>query len=575
METEIEMEETVDAVPPPVLVTEEVTAPAKRVKSEAKESKEAKDGDDDEPTVPGKGGALSPEMKAHKVNEERTLREIVEAFGDSTAYKIKVTRKSPQTVKDRATGKVHTTAGFLEHVEGIPIDESWLMDRYGGGKYELIFRDRDAKGRWKYAAQATIEIAGEPDLRALPGAGAEPAPSSGSSGESPTMAKAALDLMNEQLRRAEERADRGPAKTDDGMLDLMREQLRASRDELAMLRAEIRDAANRPPPQTTDDRLKDRLFEKLVDGDSARITAVRTQFESEIRQIKDSFREDEKRLYDRFERERQDLRNAHERELALLRTTHDTALTSAKMSYETQLAAAKSSFDTQKEILKADNARLTRENERLADDVKELRAKKEKSLVETAKELETVKEALGLGDGEDRGWADKLADFASNPEAISALGQVIRGPGAQAVAPPVQQQAAPVRTKPRVVRDKTDGKKYIEHPNGTRQGPLPEKPPAGAMGAPPAAPPIDPAVMSQMVVMLENAYSNGTDPDMVARTAKPHVSDSMLMLIRDVGGVDAFLSKVAKLPGSSPLLSTQAGRNWVRKVGKGLVGDDE
>jgi len=37
-------------------------------------------------------------------------------------------------------------------------------------------------------------------------------------------------------------------------------------------------------------------------------------------------------------------------------------------------------------------------------------------------------------------------------------------------------------------------------------------------------------------------------------------------------GVDGFMSKVAKLQSASPLAS-QAGRNWVRKVGKALVGD--
>lgn len=571
--TEHVFEDPPAETPPPV--ADVIAEVASGKKPEAKvETKSKRDRDEDEDPPAPRGSAISPEMKALRTAEDRTLKEIIESFGESTSYKCRITRKQPQTVKDRNTGKIVQTGGFLEWVEGIPIDESWISERYAGGKYELYFRKRGAKGGWEFGGQVTIEIAGDPDLKTLPGGGAtEPAATAApqpSGGENPTMAKAALDLMHAELNRANDRADKAGSGGGGELIEILREQLRESRAELAAFRTEMREQVNRPPPQSSEDKVKDKWFDKLLDGDSARLTAVRTQFESEIRMLKEQARDDEKRLYDRFERDRQDMRNAHEREIALLRTSHDSAMSSARSAMETQLAAAKASFDTQREIMAAENRRLERDNTEQRAEVKELRAKKDKGLAEMAKEIEATKDILGIGDGDEKqGIGDKVGDMLTNPEALAAIGKIIRGE------PPPQQQApaAPAQALPgkrSVVRHK-DGKKYILEADGSLTGPL-TKPPGKA--GPPPPPEIDPALISQMVVLLENAYSNGADPEIVARTAKPHVSDQMLTIIRDVGGVDAFLSKVAKLPGSSPLLSSQAGRNWVRKVGKSLVGDE-
>lgn len=580
MTTEILFDETSPAdVPLPI--DPEVTKPAKAAADTDTKAKPVKakpaatTESDDEAT--GRGGSpLSPEMRALRMAEERTLKEIIESFGESTAYKCRITRKYPQTVKDRTTNKIVQTGGFLEWIEGQAIDEAWIQEHYGGGKYELYFRKRNSKtGAWEYGGQVTVEIAGDPDLHTLPGAEPAPAPHHGT-GESSTMAKAALDLMNDQLKRAEDRADRATGgSSSDRVLEMLQAQLHQRDQEIAALRAEFRESINRPPPQTSEDKFKDKFLEKLVDGDSARLTSVRTQFESEIRMIKEQGLENERRLRDSFERDRQDARNAHERELALVKSSYDSTMSAAKASYDTQLAAAKSAFDTQKEIMGAENRRLDRENGELRTEVKELRVKKDKGLPEMAKEIEAAKDILGLGDNDDKGIGDKIGDMLTNPDALTAIGKIIRGeqpPAPMGGLPPAGQ--APKQRK--VVRHK-DGHKYILEADGSLTGPIrtpPKQVPMGPDGQP-APPPIDPGTMQQMVVLLENAYSNGTDPEIVARSAKPHITDQMLMLIRDVGGVDQFLSKVAKLPGSSPLLSTQAGRNWVRKVGKSLVGDEE
>ncbi len=63
----------------------------------------------------------------------------------------------------------------------------------------------------------------------------------------------------------------------------------------------------------------------------------------------------------------------------------------------------------------------------------------------------------------------------------------------------------------------------------------------------------------------------------MAQTGRSSIPTDILAWIRErhteqVSGVDLFMTKVAKLPGSSPLAS-QAGKNWLRAVGALLVGE--
>ena len=133
--------------------------------------------------------------------------------------------------------------------------------------------------------------------------------------------------------------------------------------------------------------------------------------------VKENAVEDLKRARDAFERDRQDFRNAHERELALVKSSYETQLATARSSFETQLAAAKSSFETQQKLAEAENRRLDKDNSELRVEVKDLRAKKEKSVLEMAKEMKTIKEAFeGEDDGSGGGVGEKLAEAAMNPD---------------------------------------------------------------------------------------------------------------------------------------------------------------
>jgi hypothetical protein len=84
--------------------------------------------------------------------------------------------------------------------------------------------------------------------------------------------------------------------------------------------------------------------------------------------------------------------------------------------------------------------------------------------------------------------------------------------------------------------------------------------------------------MAVLVNYLERAFQSRQAPEVVAQSGRTAIPDNIIGWIRDndsrgTSGVDLFMSKVAKLPGTSPL-QTQAGRNWLRKVSKALTGDE-
>lgn len=516
--------------------------------------------------------------RAVRESENKSLRELIESFGTEGAYLIELSRKEPPEFFDRASGRTVITGGFLRKLENKAIDEEYIAQHFGGGTYDLKFKERKPSGTgWQYAGHKVVTIAGDPLLTTLPGQSvAPPQQQAQQQAESPSIVKEAMSFMADAAKRAEQRAEqRGQRGDHDPVVDLLRDQIRSQERVIDELRREMRDAANRQSSKPPEDAYKDKLLDKMIDGDSARLTAVRTQYESELRMAKDHALSNENRLRDQFERERQDLRNAHEREIALLRQAHETALAAAKSAFDTQMSAAKSSFDTQTKLLEAENKRIDKENTELRVEVKDLRAKKDKSILEMAKELKTVKEAFE-DEAEDTSIGAKLAEAAMSPETWQGISSLVRGPAPAAPQQPQPQQLAP-KPKRSVIRG-ADGKKYILEADGkTMTGPLPEKARRGepakeeAQLAEPQMPQVDPTVLGQMVTFLESAFTGGQDAEVVAQGARSRVPEALLVAIRD-HGVDAVMSKMAKLSSTSPL-STQAGRNWVRKLGKALVGE--
>jgi hypothetical protein len=314
---------------------------------------------------------------------------------------------------------------------------------------------------------------------------------------------------------------------------------------------------NAKPPEDT---VKDKFLDRLMTDDSARLQATRLQYESEIRGLKESHQNDIKIERDRFERERSELKTMHSQQITLMTQTH-----------QIQLQAVNDSYATNLKLAEHENRRVDRENQELKSEVKELRALKQKGPLEIVKEAEQIKDALGAGgDGDDKSGFDKAMEML--PSAIDAAKAYFKPPEQQQQAQ--QQNGQQLQTKKQVFHDKETGQKYVLDPASGKITPVKKKPPPPPQPGPNGEPPIPqiaPETISTMINYLERAFSGNQDPEVVAQSGRAMVPEEIITAIRDLT-VDGFLTKVAKLPGTSPL-SSQAGKNWMRKVGAALVGE--
>lgn len=506
----------------------------------------------------------SSELASVRANENAALRDIINELGERGSYTISVRRTEPEQVRDNHN-KTIRTAGHLKTYEE-PVDEEFLAKKHGGGKYQLIFKNKNGQGRFVHFTSRTVEIAGDPDLTDpclnLPPPANAPvqviAPAQ--PGENPQLVKTAFDVLTNQLDRVQNQPrhiveqPRTPDPSIERMFLMLQEQIKTQTTQMAELQRQLLEARTTKPPE---DPFRDRMLDTLLKDDSARIQQLRAQYESEIRTTREIHIADERRLRDQFDRDKQDVRQSHERELAALRASH-----------EIQLQAAKHSFDTSKEITAAENKRVMRDNDDLRVEVRELRAKKEKSLPEQIKEIEAVKDLIGSDDGE-KSTVDKIMEVL--PGTLEAAKSYFKPD------PPAQQQQQATSggtggaiTPKRKVFQTPDGQRWMLDGKGNLL-PVVKKKPEPKVNEETGMPEIDPERVKTITEYLERAFSNNTDPEVLAQSSRSMVPEEILAAIRD-HGVDPFLSKVAKLPSTSPLMN-QAGKNWVRKVAKALVGD--
>ncbi len=543
MESEITTTTEIET-PPPIAVTE----------PNGEGPKEIRPGKDDKEGKPrGLTFATKP-IRDMQVKEDGDLAAWLEGLNAENAdIRIELARVEPEQAVDPATGKMVKCNGHLKSYTRL-IDEEFIQAKHGGGKYRLIVKKKDDKGRFQYFKAKDIEIGGDPRLddvhRNMGPQIAQAAPPA--AGEDKSLVNKAFSVLETQLEQARNATAPDRSGIDPGLqmvIDTMRAQLSQRDHEMAELRKEIAAARNVKPEV---DPIKDKLLSSMIDGNSGQIEALRLRTESEIRMLKEVAREDEKRLRDQADRDRAEMRQSHEREIAMLKSSHDNAL-----------AALRHSLEMQSKMQEREIRVLERDNTEMRGEVKTLREKKDKSIIEQVKDMQAIKEALGLDedDDKDKGTMDKIMDVIANPGTMEFAKGLIGKPAAP-VAPPVQH-------KPQIVLK--DGRPHSLEANGTLR-PVRKKSEAGsAPPGEPQMPEIDPAVLSSTVNFLERAYEGQKDPEVVAQSIKPTIPEAILVAIRD-HGVDVFMSKVAKLPSTSPL-SNQDGRNWVRKLGKALVGE--
>lgn len=524
----------------------------------------------------------STAIRAIAEAEDKSLKDWLDLIGTQGAFKVQLHRVKPSTTT--VNGKTVDTAGYLDTYDTTFSDDD-IKREWGGGTYTLKVTRKGADGSFRYerGLHRTIVIAGDPRVERLPG-NAPAGPAAGAAGESPSIVKAVLDTMQHQLDRATTVQPRGIDPTVQLLIDQMRRDADRRDAELAELRAEIRArAATKPPEDTT----KDRILDKLIDGDSARITALRAQHDSETQQLREGHRQEIQIMNERHDRELAAQRADHTRLLDTIKAGYEREIAAMKSLGDVTMASTKSAFDLQSYTLNAETKRLERDNGELRAEVRELREKKDKSLFEQLKEIEALKDALGSGD-EDKATSawEKVAATIMNPAAIEQIAKIFNRP----VPPQVQaqivqaQQAAQVQAqRPQIVRDARTGQRFaqVATPQGTKLVPVKKVLPkvARADGKEVEIPEVDPSTVVMLVNFLEQSYKNNTDPAVVAISGRAQVPPNILAWIRDndaggTSGVDLFMEKVAKLPGTSPL-RTQRGRNWLRNVGKALTGDEE
>lgn len=562
----------IDPPPPPALEANgaaNVAAPPPRQQTKVKRVEPS----GDKAPAGSAGGGESAPIRQYRITEDMNLRDIMANLGTSGTFKIQVFRVEPKEFRDPNTGRMVLTSGMLESYQE-EIDEEFIKQKHGGGTFDVRFqkRERDV-GPYKFVGQRRIVIAGDPRLDDIPrnigkDMPAAPAVVAAPAADAPSVITKVIDMVERQAERQREHAS--PAQPDyaaitqplQTMIAALQTQLEKANAAAATREAHLMQQIAELSKARPEDPFRDKMLNNLMDGETARINGLRATHESEIRTLKENAREDEKRLRDAHERDKQQLIASFDRERQTMIASHAVALESAKAG-----------FNAENKSHEGQIRALERENAALRDEVKELRAKKDKSIIDQVKELEVIKDALGLDDDKETSIASQIAEAATNPEIIGSIGKIFGRGGTPATGNQPTQQQQPAGPPPggyrRQIVKSPDGRAWLLMPNGELHGPLEKKDKAKQASAP-SVPVIAPEQVQMAVSFLERAVQGGQDPETVAQGARTLVPDEIIQAIRDLG-VDGFMQKVAKVPGSSPL-ANQEGRNWVRKFGKALVG---
>lgn len=493
-------------------------------------------------------------------NTDQDLRSWIESLGAGDSIEIKVYRAEPERYKNMSI------KGYL-CTYNEPVTEERLAEDFGGGKYSLKIRRPDKNGSMQYFKHKTINLPGPPKMDHYNGQNETPTRAS----EDPTLASQALNTMRGLIDDA--KRGNGNSGLDVSLLQTLMEPIKAQIEQMRDSNHSLQEALAQKESkmldlltQKPDTSRSDALLEKVWDSESRRIEALRENHDSEIRQLRENHREDIKRLEARHENDIRDRERSREREIENLQRSLQTQVDSNKVAYESRIDGLKSEID-----------RLNRELNEAKTEMGELRARKEKSLTDQASEiiqLQDTFKALGIGGGGDeednKKWYEKLAGAVmENPEAI---GQLL-GVQKPEEAPGPQQQQLPEQMLPPVGMpfEAPDGNIYVRQPDNSL---VPYQPPKKKKAVKKAteksgvrAPAAEEVAIA--IKFIEGACANGTDPEVFANSFRSSIPAEILAYIEEQG-VDEFMDKVAKLEPNSPL-RTQAGRNFVRSVGKCLL----
>ncbi len=473
-------------------------------------------------------------------DSEDAILNYINELGGSAEYAIKLYRQDPMMFNGRQVG------GFINEFPNF-ITDSEIKARYGGGRFKIQIHYKAPNGKMLFGPSRTFQISGDPVL-------------SGGEGQqvvqSQDINKDVLHALQKTQEQATVRAERAESELREA---LQRPQVSTGPDANELIRTTMAplvaqlDAANklnaelqRQLSMPREDTTANKMLEKMVDGESARIITLRENHNSELRQIREASREDLKREADRADRMVQSMKETQTREIESIRFSMSSALETQKMAYEGRIAS-----------LTADIARLTTELHDVKKDLKEEREKKSESLEDNIIKMAQIKEALGAfggdGDTEAKGTIEKLFDKASPLlEAVAARVMTQQQPDQQMAMAHAQAQAQ-------------------AHAQAQRQQALAQRSQVAAKvkKKKKTAIKVDPTNVALAVEFLESAYRSGAEPARVAQSIVSVTPADVVAKIREIG-IDSFLDEFTSVNPNSPI-GTLAGRNFLRNVAKILI----
>lgn len=465
--------------------------------------------------------------------------------------RIALKRQHPKTHKGFPCG------GTIDHF-GQPVNEEEIADLHGGGKFQIVVhRPNPRHGTDKgappliYAGAQTFEIAGPPKLDNIQGYQEYIRDQGGGNGEqreSTSAVEFAMNMANEGRRDALDRADRLENNRGGGMDPEMLETIVGPlRDQNAAYQAQIAELIGKEPDRKGEDRLFDVLGTKEVSHSNA-IQSIRTEHDSELRQVRDFHLEDLRRRDERIERQLDDMRRSHDREIAAMQRSGDQSTDTLRSSYEMRIQS-----------LDFEIKRLDRELKEAKTETATLRAKKEVGPVDQLQSLVAIKEGF-----------DKLSPPPEPEEATPGWQRVLETVGGPVIEKLFKGGGeAPQALPPAMMNVQgPDGKIHQVPVEMVQRAQAAKAAGVDIEDAELEEPEIhlDPEDVQKAVSFIEIAYGNGTPPEILGQTVRASgLMPPALLAYLKTNGVDHFMDNVAQIQDSSRL-ATIDGRMYLRAV---------
>jgi hypothetical protein len=460
-------------------------------------------------------------------------------------------------------------------------DEDDIRATYGGGTYKLVIHRRDATGKMKYVTTRRFSIAGDPILTSLPGYEGKDTAAPVVVSPGGKAADAAIHVLQTEVDRMRQREDRNMQQSgfDPALIQMLQAPFAAQMTEMSQTIRDLQtqllsktDQAVAAAAQRPDTHFQDNLLEKMFTSDATRLEAMREAHASELRQLRESHRDELRKLKDDHSDAIKAIDKRWEQVVTAITGAKDTESRIIGSAKDSEIRSLEAGYKLQISMLEREIAQLRADFAKSEGEVGALRAKKDKTLVEQANEINEIKEALGVGeDKEERGGIggtlERIVESVlENPEAIGDL----LGMRKTAEAAPQESAAARVQAKRVAIAQRKAAQVNAAPVAGQAAPAVPAV--AGAPAEPAALPkPERPAEgdIKLAVTFIENAIRSGTEPEVFAESTRSLVPRNVMAYLEAVG-IDEFLGTVSSLDAASPL-RTQAGRNWIRKVAKYLV----